>query len=380
MPLKLKPLDQQVIVITGASSGIGLATARKAAKAGASVVLASRNEEALRTICEEITAGGGRAHVVAADVGDPEDVQKIARAAVGRFSRFDTWINDAGVGIYGVLEEVGLADHERLFRTNYFGVVNGSVEAVKHFKSRGGAGALINVGSVLGDAGSPLLGAYVASKHAVKGYTDTLRMELTRDKAEISVTLIKPSSVGTPFTDHAKSLLAERPTVPPPVYAPEVVADAILYAATHPIRHITVGSGARPIVLASAAAPSLADRLFARAIPPLSTRAGTKPPGDNLYEAGDDGRTAGEGMHGRRFSVYTQAQKHPGLALGLGTVAVAGLAALVGRGVIARSARPLLARAVRPLVVKAALGRPLKTVRLVSRHPRQAARLAAALR
>ncbi|MFT4934581.1 MAG: NADP-dependent 3-hydroxy acid dehydrogenase YdfG [Pseudoalteromonas distincta] len=130
MPVKLKPLSEQVIVITGASSGIGLTTARKAAKAGAAVVLASRNEEALKTIADEINAAGGRAHAVAGDVGDPAQVEAIARAAIARFGGFDTWINDAGVGLYGDLETVPLEDHERLFRTNYFGVVNGSLEAV----------------------------------------------------------------------------------------------------------------------------------------------------------------------------------------------------------------------------------------------------------
>src|SRR5687767_7318660 len=122
MRAKLKPLDQQVIVITGASSGIGLATARRAAKAGAAVVLAARNEAALREVCEEISAEGGRALPVAADVGDPDDVARIARSAIARFGGFDTWVNDAGVGVYGDLTEIPLADHQQLFRTNYFGV------------------------------------------------------------------------------------------------------------------------------------------------------------------------------------------------------------------------------------------------------------------
>jgi short-subunit dehydrogenase len=378
--VKLKPLADQVIVITGASSGIGLATARKAAGAGAAVVLASRNEGALRTICDEIAAAGGRAHPVVADVGEAADVEKIARAAVARFGRIDTWINDAGVGVYGELHEVSLEDHERIFRTNYFGVVNGSLEALKHFRSRAGAGAIINLGSILSDTATPLMGPYVASKHAVKGFTDSLRMELKRAKAPVSVTLIKPSSIGTPFADHAKNYMAERPSIPPPVYSPEVVADAICYAAAHPIRHITVGAGGRQLVLTSSAAPGLADRLFAYVIPPLTRRPGAKSISSNLHQPGEDGHAEGEGFRGRRVSVYTQTQKHPGLTLGLGAVAVLGLAAFVGRRRLGAAARPLLAAAARPLVARMIRRRPRPTFRTALRHPLRTARIVAALR
>lgn len=380
MAVKLKPLADQVIVITGASSGIGLATARMAAKAGAAVVLAARNEEALRAICEDINASGGRAHAVAADVGSPEDVQKIARAAIARFERIDTWVNDAGVGLYGELTDTSPADHEQLFRTNYFGVVNGSLEAVKHFRQRGGPGALINVGSATSDVAMPLLGAYSASKHAVKGFTEALRVELLREKAKISVTLIKPSSISTPFIDHARNLMEKAPSVPPPRYAPEVVADAILHAAVHPIRDIAVGSGARPMAIGSAALPGFADRVIGKVAPPLSRRRGEASHGDNLYEAGLDGLTESENLRGRRFSLYTQTQKHPALTLGLGALLAVGVAAFLTRGQIARNARPILARTVRPLLVKAAMRRPVATARLAARHPRQAAKLAAALR
>jgi short-subunit dehydrogenase len=380
MPVKLKPLSEQVIVITGASSGIGLATARKAAKAGAAVVLASRNEETLKTIADEINAEGGRAHAVAGDVGDPAQVEAIARAAIARFGGFDTWINDAGVGLYGDLETVPLEDHERLFRTNYFGVVNGSLEAVKHLKSRKSGGAIINLGSVLSDVATPLLGAYAASKHAVKGFTDALRMELVRDKAPISVTLIKPSSVSSPFPEHARNYMDKAPRVPPPVYAPEVVADAILHAAQHPTRHVNVGSGGRQMVLLGGGAPRFADKLFALTMPRLAKRKSDKTPGDNLYAAGKDGHVRIDAYGGRRFSVYTKAQQHLGMTLGIGVLAVAAAAAYLGRGPIARNARPLAARMARPMVARAALRRPLATARFAARHPREAFGLAKALR
>ncbi|CAN7245020.1 SDR family oxidoreductase [Phenylobacterium sp. LjRoot164] len=380
MAVKLKPLADQVIVITGASSGIGLATARKAAKAGAAVVLAARNGEALRAICEDINAQGGRAHAVVADVGAPEDVDKIARAAIARFDRFDTWINDAGVGLYGELAETTAEDHERLFRTNYFGVVNGSLEAVKHFRENRRSGAVINVGSSLSDVAAPLMGAYSASKHAVKGFTDALRLEVLREKIPVSVTLIKPSSVSTPFADHARNMMDQPASVPPPRYAPEVVADAILHAAAHPIRDIAVGSGARPMAIGSAAAPILVDKMMARMMPPMTRRRGDKPTRDSLHAHGVDGLTESEHLKGRRFSVYAEVQKRPGLTLGLGALAVVGIAAFLGRDSLAKNARPMLAKAARPLLLRAAMQRPGTAAKLVARHPGQAARLAAALR
>ena len=376
MAVKLKPLADQVIVITGASSGIGLATARKAAKAGAAVVLAARNGEALRAICEDIEAEGGRAYAVPTDVGNPAEVERLARAAIARFERIDTWVNDAGVGLFGELQDTTSDDHEQLFRTNYFGVVNGSLEAVKHFRQRGGGGALINLGSVLSDAVVPLQGAYAASKHAVKGFTDALRMELIRERLPVSVTLVKPASVATPFADHARNLMEKAARLPPPRYAPEVVADAILHAATHPIRELSVGGAARPMAAGSAVAPGLVARFAA----PLMRGRNAPSQHDNLYTAGVDGLTDSERMRGRGFSLYAEAQKRPGLTLGLGALAVVGIAAVVGRGSLARNVRPLLARAARPLVTRAAMRQPVAAAKLALKHPRQAARLAAALR
>ncbi|WP_312162328.1 SDR family oxidoreductase [Phenylobacterium sp.] len=380
MAVKLKPLADQVIVITGASSGIGLATARKAAKAGAAVVLAARNGEALRAICEDINAQGGRAHAVVADVGERDDVEKIARAAVARFERIDTWINDAGVGLYGELTETAPEDHERLFQTNYFGVVNGSLEAVKHFRHRGGGGAVINVGAAVSDFAAPLQGAYSASKHAVKGFTDALRMELARDKAPISISLVKPGSVSSPFADHARNLMDKAASAPRPRYSPDVVADAILHAATHPIRDLSVGSAGRPITIGAATIPGLTDKVLGRVGPRLSRRAGPKVERDNLYEPGVDGLIDSEHLSGRKFSLSAEAQKRPGLTLGLGALAVVGLAAFLGRETLARNARPVLARAARPILLGAAMRRPLAAARLAAKHPRQTARLAAALR
>src|SRR3982751_4863770 len=254
MNIQLKNLNKQVVVITGASSGIGLVTARMAAERGARLVVAARSEEALKALVSEIKASGGEAVHVVADVASEDDVRRISEAARQHFGGFDTWINNAGVSIYGKLTEVSIEDQRRLFDTNFWGVVYGSYVAAEHLKQRRG-GALINVGSTLSDRAIPIQGIYSASKHAVKGFTDALRMELEAEGAPVSVTLIKPGAIATPYPEHAKNYMEREPTVPPPVYAPEVVAEAILYCAEHPERDVFAGGGGKAISMSGQYAP-----------------------------------------------------------------------------------------------------------------------------
>ncbi|MBA2732669.1 MAG: SDR family oxidoreductase, partial [Acidobacteria bacterium] len=264
MNVQLKKLGEQTIVITGASSGIGLVTARMAAQQGARLVLAARSEDALRQLTNEITVAGGQAIYVVADVGQEADVRRIAEAAIQKFGGFDTWVNNAGVSIYGRVLDVSMDDHRQLFETNYWGLVHGSRVAAMHLRKRGGA--IINVGSSLSDRAIPLQGTYCASKHAVKGYTDALRMELEEEGAPISVTLIKPSAIDTPYKDHAKNYLPVEPQNPPPVYAPETVAEAILYSAEHPERDVFIGAGGKAISVSGEYAPRLTDKVMKAAL------------------------------------------------------------------------------------------------------------------
>jgi short-subunit dehydrogenase len=178
-----------------------------------------------------------------------------------RFGRIDTWVNNAGISIFGRNEDVPLADMQRLFQTNYWGVVHGSLEAVKHMKTRGG-GAIINLGSELSDRAVPLQGLYSASKHAVKAFTDALRMELEKEGAPISVTLVKPAAIDTMFAVHAKNYMEKEPALPPPVYAPEIVARAILYAAQHPKRDVFVGGASKAIASGALAMPRVLDKVM----------------------------------------------------------------------------------------------------------------------
>jgi short-subunit dehydrogenase len=261
MSVKLRHINEQVIVITGASSGIGLTTARMAAEQGARLVLAARNGEALDQLASELRRQGAQVATVAADVGSAPDVERIAQAAIERFGRIDTWVNNAGVGTFGRLEEVSLEDHQRLFQTNFWGVVNGSLEAVKRMKQRGG-GALINLGSEVSERSVPLQGMYAASKHAVKAFTDALRMEMEKEGAPISVTLVRPAAIDTLFVVHAKNYMDKEAALPPPVYAPEIVAKAILYCAQHPKRDVFVGGASKVVSSSSAAMPRALDHFM----------------------------------------------------------------------------------------------------------------------
>jgi len=333
MGVSLKPLREQVMVITGASSGIGLCTAKFAAAGGARVVLAARNGEALADIERQITTDGGQATHVVADVGRRADVQRIADTAIQRFGGFDTWVNDAGISIWGKLEEVSDEDHRRLFDTNFWGVVYGSLVAAKHLRQRGGA--LINLGSEVSEVAVPIQGMYAASKHAVKGFTDALRLELEMDAAPVSVTLIRPAAIDTPFTQHARNYFDREPKLPPPVYPPKEVARAILHAAVRPKRDIFVGGASRMLTAMSHQAPRLMDWMNEKLMPKEHFR--NEPARDHagaLHQPKLGGRIRGEHPgYVTQTSLYTRAATHPGITGAILAVAAgAAVALLAGAG------------------------------------------------
>jgi short-subunit dehydrogenase len=310
--VKLKRLGEQTVVITGATSGIGLVVARAAAHQGARLVLAARNEEALGALADEINTAGGRAIYVVADVGREEDVRRIADAALSHFGGFDSWVNNAGVSIYGRVLDVSLEDHRRMFDTNYWGVVHGSRVACEHLCRTGGA--LVNVGSVLSDRAIPLQGTYSASKHAVKGFTDALRMELEEEGAPVSVSLVKPSAIDTPYRAHAKNYMEVEPLNPPPVYAPETVAEAILHCCEHPERDVYVGGGGKLLSVAGASAPRLTDLAMEAAFFRIQRSDQPSPANrrDSLHAPSEDGdERGGYPGHVAESSLYTKASLHP---------------------------------------------------------------------
>ncbi|SFS69844.1 SDR family oxidoreductase [Halostagnicola kamekurae] len=333
------PLEEQVIVITGASSGIGLTTARMAADRGARVVLAARSEDALEALCEEIIEDGGDAEYVVADVSDRDDVREIARVAEDVYGGFHTWINGAAVPIYGRLEDIPVEEMHEQFETNLWGVVYGSLEAVDRLKDRDGT--IINIGSVVSDRSLLFQGSYSASKHAVKAFTDALRMELEDAGTPISVTLVKPGSIDTPYPEHAKNYMDDAATLPPPVYAPEVPARAILHAAEHPQRDVTVGAGGKQLSVLGQYAPKLMDALM-KAVFADQQRADQRPlprEHNTLEESSGSLADSADGLEQRgRYdgyvadsSLYTRIrQREKNRTSILGAALLAGIAAYAG--------------------------------------------------
>jgi short-subunit dehydrogenase len=338
MNLSLKKLNEQVIIITGATSGIGLTTARMAAEKGAKLVLVARNGDALRELSDELSANGTRVIYAIADVADETALRRAAEIAKANFGGFDTWVNNAGGSVYGRITDVPTDDLRRLFETNVWGVVNGSRIAVEHLREQGGA--LINVGSEVSDAPVPLQGMYSASKHAVKGFTDALRMELEADNLPISVTLIKPTAINTPFPENAKNYLPYEPQLPQPLYAPELVAEAILHCAENPVRDFFVGEMAKAHSSMALNTPRLYEKMNESMIDSMQNSGEPAQPNrhDGLYKTNSDLRERGAP---ERFtletSVYQKAKMRPILTGALAVGAGLGLAVLLGMRKSAKS-------------------------------------------
>jgi NAD(P)-dependent dehydrogenase (short-subunit alcohol dehydrogenase family) len=256
-----KRVSDQVVVIAGASTGIGRATALAFAAKGARVVCAARSVQALDTLVKEIESMGGAALAVPTDVADPAAVRALADAAEQRFGRIDSWVNMAAVGIWGRVEDITDDEFDRVMRVNFLGQVHG-VHAALPALRRSGGGAIIGVSSVEGVRAVPLHAPYTASKFALRAFYDCLRMELTQEGAPIAVTTILPASIDTPFFEHARSRHGAMPKPPPPVYAPEIVADSIVHAAEHPRREVPVGGAAVAFMLGQRLSPALTDAVL----------------------------------------------------------------------------------------------------------------------
>lgn len=261
-----RQIRNQVVAITGASSGIGRATALLFAAQGARLILIARRKRELQDLAEECLQRGGEAQVAAVDVGDEAALQQAVSEAAAAYGRIDVWINNAGVMLVGKFLDCPPEIYRRLIETNLFGYIHGARAALPLFKLQG-SGMLINVASTAGKVGTPYQSAYNASKFAIVGWSESLRMELFLEKARnIHVCTILPYSTDTPLFHHAANYTGRGLKPARPLYTPERVAGAILRTVLFPRPETVVGAAARVALLAHALAPEFTGKLVAKAV------------------------------------------------------------------------------------------------------------------
>ncbi len=257
MQIKLKPISVQVVVIFGASSGIGRQAALDFAERGAKVVVSARSEAGLKSLVEEIENKGGEAHYLIADAADFEQVKNVADATVERFGRLDTWVHSAGAFIFAKVEQTEPEEYKRLIEVNLLGQIYGAKAALPYLKKSGGA--LIHVSSVESWRTVPFQSAYGASKHGINGFVQALRVELAHDEIPVSVAQILPAAINTPIYDKGRNKTPFKPRPVPPIYHPQIVSDAILYAAENPVTDLIAGGAGLGVVLAERFSPRFAE-------------------------------------------------------------------------------------------------------------------------
>jgi NAD(P)-dependent dehydrogenase (short-subunit alcohol dehydrogenase family) len=257
--MKLKPVDQQVVVVTGATSGIGRAAALLFAEKGAKVVVSGRDTQELESLVEEIRHYGGHANAVPADVTNFDQVKELADKTADIYGRIDTWVHTPGVMMYATFEDTKPDEFRRMIEVNLLGQIYGAKAALPYLK-RGEGGALIHISSIEAVRSLPYQSAYAASKHGIVGFLDALRLELKEEGAPVAVTNIKPAGINTPLYDKALTRLGVKPRPVPPIYEPEEAARAILYAAQHPVREMSVGGAGKTLSITQRISPNLADK------------------------------------------------------------------------------------------------------------------------
>ena len=304
-----RPIAQQVIVITGAGSGIGRETARTLASKGASVVVAARSAGALESLVAEVERLGGRGLAVPTDVAEYAQVEALAQRAAERFGRIDTWVNVAAVSSYGTVEQMAPEELRRVVEIDLLGQIYGMKAALPHLQKTGD-GVLVNVSSALARRGVPLQAAYCAAKHGIVGFAEALRLELRQQGSKVAVVDVLPSSINTPLFGHARSKLGVLPMPIPPVYEPRVVADTIVAVAERPVRMVFAGGMGKLLELGQRISPSLVDRYLLGPGKVVENQKTDRPDDavDNLDEPIDDvGAITGDfGGSSRSRSLYTE--------------------------------------------------------------------------
>ncbi|MEH2212178.1 SDR family oxidoreductase [Nostoc sp.] len=331
--MQLKPINQQVVAVVGASSGIGRKTALEFAKRGASLVVSARSQPGLESLVDEISQMGGKAVAVAADVSEFEQVKAIADRAIQIYGRLDTWVHCAAVNLYATFEQTTPEEFKRIIDVNLIGQVHGAMAALPHLK-REGRGSLIHVSSVEAKRSLPFHSAYAASKHGIDGFLEALRIELIHEKVPINVTNVMPASINTPLFNKSRTKLGVKPQGLPPIYEPQAVADSIVYVAEHPTRDIIVGDAGQVMDFTQRLSPRLMDTLLLQAGFKLQKTTESKPEDapDNLFEPiSDFDRVEGDFSKKTQPSISTWLETHPKIKWGIVfTLGVAVLASYAG--------------------------------------------------
>lgn len=324
-------LRNKTVVLTGASSGFGRGAAIEFAKRGAHLVLAARRKNLLKDVADECKRRGVKAVAVETDVSDQDQVEKLADKAVSAFGQIDVWVNNAGVASIGRFDEVPIDEHEQVIETNLFGTLYGSYVALRQFREQG-SGTLINMGSYLSKGSSPYHSSYVASKHGIRGLDISIRQELEANKEDdrIHVCTIMPTSMDTPFFEHAGQHTGHRVQPIGPVYDPKLVIDAIIRVAMHPQDEVMVGRSAKAASFLGKVLPSLLERAMASKTQKniYSKSRKESPSTGSVYEPMDEGESVRGGWLNEEGERQEPEQKKGGH---VGTVAtVIGSLAIVG--------------------------------------------------
>lgn len=254
---------RRVVVITGASAGVGRATARAFAKEGACLGLIARGQDGLEACQREVEKLGGKALVLICDVADAKRVETCAQEVERHFGPIDVWVNNAMVSVFSPVKEMLPEEFKRVTEVTYLGYVYGTLAALKTMLPRN-HGRIIQVGSALAYRSIPLQSAYCAAKHAVLGFTESLRTELLHDKSAVTVSVVEMPALNTPQFDWTKSRMPHQPQPVPPIFQPEVAADAILYLSHHPRKEMYVGYPTLKAITAEKIAPQIADWYLAK--------------------------------------------------------------------------------------------------------------------
>src|SRR6185437_16701802 len=252
-------MKNEVVVITGASAGLGRASAREFGRKGAKVGLIARGLAGLEAAKREIEAAGGSALVLPVDVSDAKAVENAAESVEREFGPIDIWVNNAMASVFSPVKEMQAEEYKRVTEVTYLGVVYGTLAALKRMLPRD-RGAIVQVGSALAYRGIPLQAAYCGAKHAIQGFMDSLRTELLHDGSHVHVTMVQLPALNTPQFTWSRAKLPRSPQPVPPIFQPEVAADAIVWAASHPRRELMVGWPTVKAILDNAVAPGIADR------------------------------------------------------------------------------------------------------------------------